>query len=376
MKLLLKLSDIPLCSRVLIYGSGNAGLKFRQVLEQFRSDVSVVGYLDSFASGETGGFPIYRFEGIAPELLRDCQILVVSCFWREIEIELQKQTDSYLVVPSRFYAHEILDILASQTEPANAGLFHQYFDGSEWQQPNSQLPEVLSLFDDETDRRLYRLLTGQARTTLLEAVSDYFYRGEFGRQYFDFLDFSTVRTVIEGGVFDGYDTLEFLQKTNFNAQVHGFEPDIGSYQGGSYIAQLSEYPQVQVRPLGLWNERKELLIDPCPAASQLVAAGGATDSGNLLKVDVVDIDSFVAEQGIDKVDLIKMDIEGAEMEALEGAARVIAEHKPQLAICLYHKKEHLIDIPLYLKKLNPGYRFRLGHYNADHTETVLYALVD
>jgi len=71
-----------------------------------------------------------------------------------------------------------------------------------------------------------------------------------------------------------------------------------------------------------------------------------------------------------------MDIEGAELEALQGAARVIAEHKPQLAICLYHKKEHFIDIPLYLKKLNPDYRFRLGHYNADHTETVLYALVN
>ena len=378
MKLLLRLSDIPPAQQILIYGSGQAGDKFRQVLERFRPDLSFVGYLDSFNPGTKDDVPIYKFADLGSEFLRNCQVLVVSSFWRDIEVALARRTSNYLVVPSRFYQPDILNILARHAEPSDADLFYQYFDGNEWGQQGSLLNDVLSLFETESDRYLYRLLTAafSNQRPLLEGISEYFYQGGFGRQYFEFLNFPLINTILEGGVFNGYDTLEFLKQTDFTAEIHGFEPDIDSYRNGVFISNLREYSQVQIRPLGLWNAHKNLLLNPCPASSQLIAAGGEEMAHGLLEVEVIDIDNFVAEHRINKVDLIKMDIEGAEMEALQGAEKVIAEHQPQLAICIYHKKEHFIDIPLYLKQLNPDYRFRLGHYNADHTETVLYALVD
>jgi len=73
---------------------------------------------------------------------------------------------------------------------------------------------------------------------------------------------------------------------------------------------------------------------------------------------------------------IKMDIEGAELEALKGAKRIIKTYKPDLAICVYHDPIHLVEIPLYLKELVPEYKFYLRKYGEQAlTELVLYATV-
>ncbi len=69
-----------------------------------------------------------------------------------------------------------------------------------------------------------------------------------------------------------------------------------------------------------------------------------------------------------------MDIEGAEMGALAGAAGVIAEFKPRMAISGYHKPEDLWEIPARIKALNPAYELTFGHHTPTGWESVFYAL--
>lgn len=71
---------------------------------------------------------------------------------------------------------------------------------------------------------------------------------------------------------------------------------------------------------------------------------------------------------------IKMDIEGAEVEAIEGAAQIIERHQPLLAICVYHRQDHLWRIPLLIHSLRPDYRFFLRPHEADGYDTVCYAV--
>ncbi len=71
-----------------------------------------------------------------------------------------------------------------------------------------------------------------------------------------------------------------------------------------------------------------------------------------------------------------MDIEGAELEALQGAKNTIQRFLPKLAICIYHKPKDIIEIPLYIKKIAPRYNLYLRHYSNFHSETVLYAVVE
>ena len=77
--------------------------------------------------------------------------------------------------------------------------------------------------------------------------------------------------------------------------------------------------------------------------------------------------------GDKRVTLLKMDIEGAELDALCGAQETILRDKPFLAICAYHRQGDVIAIMDFLHKLVPEYRFWLRHYAPFATETVLYA---
>lgn len=67
-----------------------------------------------------------------------------------------------------------------------------------------------------------------------------------------------------------------------------------------------------------------------------------------------------------------MDIEGAELSALEGGIGTIKKCRPQLAISIYHSDEDFINIPLFLNDILENYKFKIGHYHPSLCETILY----
>lgn len=86
------------------------------------------------------------------------------------------------------------------------------------------------------------------------------------------------------------------------------------------------------------------------------------------------IDDMVNQQGLSKVDFIKMDIEGAELSALKGAEQTIRLYKPKLAISVYHRPDDLITIPAYIQSINSDYEFYLDYYTIVGDEIMLYAI--
>ncbi len=84
------------------------------------------------------------------------------------------------------------------------------------------------------------------------------------------------------------------------------------------------------------------------------------------------LDSLVKEGVIPKINYIKMDIEGAELSAIKGAQSSIQKFRPKLAISLYHKRNDIFEIPLYIAKNFPFYEMFIEHYTIHAEETVLY----
>lgn len=127
--------------------------------------------------------------------------------------------------------------------------------------------------------------------------------------------------------------------------------------------------RIEVIPLALWDKSGEeinySLNGPATALKN--------DPQGNFKVATITIDDFVKEKRLPKVNFIKMDIEGAELKALRGAEQTLRNHKPALAISLYHKDEDFIEIPQYLNSLNLGYKFYLEHFTIYRSETILFA---
>lgn len=101
-----------------------------------------------------------------------------------------------------------------------------------------------------------------------------------------------------------------------------------------------------------------------------------TDDPSALQVETFKIDDLVAAGDFPRIDFIKMDIEGAELEALKGSESVLRQFKPKLAITVYHDFKDFWTIPQYLDSLCLGYRFYLRHFTIHAEETVLFAVAE
>ena len=85
------------------------------------------------------------------------------------------------------------------------------------------------------------------------------------------------------------------------------------------------------------------------------------------------IDDIVARNDVPRLDFIKMDIEGSEPAALEGARETILRFRPKLAIAIYHKASDFVGIPNWILDLNIGYRIFIDHFTIHSEETVCFA---
>lgn len=120
---------------------------------------------------------------------------------------------------------------------------------------------------------------------------------------------------------------------------------------------------------GVWSEAGvQYFQSASPLATSGKIVSGEVD--RLQKINVDKLDNIINE----KIDLLKMDIEGAELPALKGAETLMLTSRPILAISVYHSLDDFVDIPLYLQALLADYSFFLKHHSSGIGETVLYGI--
>ena len=113
------------------------------------------------------------------------------------------------------------------------------------------------------------------------------------------------------------------------------------------------FHDVEIRQKGAGRESGWMFVQPNadPSANRL------SDTGGGQRAQIVALDDDLEETPT----LIKMDIEGAEQSALLGSQRIIREHHPKLAVCVYHGYEDLWKIPVLIDTMYPDYQFFLRH---------------
>lgn len=125
--------------------------------------------------------------------------------------------------------------------------------------------------------------------------------------------------------------------------------------------QEIEARRVIVYPKGVWDKDDFLTLNVDPqnsaADSFLIQRQGAQA---VEKVPLTTIDKLAAELNLERVDYIKMDIEGAEPNAITGARQTITKHHPRLALSAYHAPDHPQTLPRMVKEIWAGYRMACG----------------
>lgn len=181
--------------------------------------------------------------------------------------------------------------------------------------------------------------------------------------------------IIDAGAFIGDTGVYFHHKLGGRCQVHSFE-----LLDENLALLVHNFERNGVRD-GQVVINKLALTDR--TGDEIVIADGATQgstsifgkSGQGTKVQTITLDDYVMRLNLEKVDFIKMDIEGAELQALAGARQTIQHFRPKLAICLYHKWNDAFTIPQAIHATGVDYSFTFKWVQLkDGWEAILLAI--
>jgi FkbM family methyltransferase len=171
---------------------------------------------------------------------------------------------------------------------------------------------------------------------------------------------------IDCGAYDGDSIRSFLdQPINTFQKVYGFEPDPANF------SKLEQ--DVSMRP-----ERESITLQ-CAAVGAhngtVTFSGDGNEASSVGKGDIV-VNCVTLDEALSGTapTYVKMDIEGAELDALNGARGTIQKHFPVLAICSYHVQNHLWKIPLLIQSIRSNYRFFLHPHLLEGWDLVCYAI--
>ena len=186
-----------------------------------------------------------------------------------------------------------------------------------------------------------------------------------GMQYFpnDIISISNHEIFVDCGAYTGDTFTEFLKISKGEySKYYGWEPDSKNFAVLKKLAD--QHPRLIPINYGVYSSYQKMNFSE---------SHGRTDSvlqtNGDMSIEVNSIDNICTD-----ATFIKMDIEGAELEALEGADSTIQNNAPTLAISIYHRPEHLYKIPLLINKINPKYKLFVRHHSTISNELVLYAV--
>lgn len=358
-------------AKIAIYGAGEVGVKmYHDILEQ-RKDVSVKYFIDTYKTGDVEGVEIFPFSQV--DTLKDIDLVVAST------------RKDYSLVMNIFQYYNI-DFLAEER------FIEFYYRNDNKFLNDENFDKILNIFQDEQDRELLKLVFSSRTCMVNDAMVDYAYQNHglrryynarnIYKQYVDKLVLDKIKVIYDLGFFDGRNFLAFDKFMPNLEKIYAFEAIYDIAKNPAMDAILKRSNKIEIINSAVADKDGEAVF----------CLNNALLSGSVLKdvstkkhdsekytdlerkVKLTSIDNYFSNNNIKAPDLIKMDIEGAELPAIKGAMNVINKFRPQLAISIYHSDFDFVNIPIFLSENLSDYTFKLGHYSRDNSETVFYAI--
>lgn len=365
-----KFEELAIEKDVVLFGSGEYCMRF---MNRIGSLTDRIKFICENNNQKQGG-KLYGIPIVSPEKLKNmnaANTLIVITIENNVE-EVHKQILSmgdYIIMTSRILINDIFSTTAEE-------LFNN----------QESINKVSGLLYDKISREIFkeiikrRMLYGECDFSDLVIKGDAEYRVPI--MYGESKPENEV--ILDCGAYNG-DTLKKFTDTFGPAlkRIYTFEcmeesldklrQSVIHVKNGKYV------PDIVVLPYALSDHDGKMTLAETakPNGSFLIDnrafAKEALYESNYVEVDVSTIDNLIPKE--ERVTLIKMDIEGSEYEAIQGAKHVIQACKPKLAISIYHSGQDYYRLPLLVKELVPEYKIAIRHHNKNHCDTDMYCWI-
>ena len=321
----LKNSDKP----IVLYGMGNGADK---ILERFAQKGIVCA--DIFASDEfVRG---HSFHGMRVKTYRE-----IEQKYGDFIVVLAFATSRPEMLARIFSLAERHTVLAPDVPVAGITLFSREF----YFLHQKQFEKAFSLLIDEQSRECYERIINFKIGGDIRLLKPFF---EKERVYKELLQLQE-ETIVDLGAYDGDTIREFAAADSCYKKIFAFEPDEKNFK--KLLKRCAGLRDIHPCNLGAWDAEETAFFGAEASRNSAVAVKGK-------EVKLSSVDREIHEP----ITLLKMDIEGSELKAIEGARRTIKEYKPKLYICAYHRSEDMFAIPLKIYEICPEYRFWFCHH--------------
>ena len=316
---------------VMIYGMGNGAEKIISTLNTYQITVSEIFASDEFVRGHSFlGYKVLKYSEVC-EKYDDFNVVLAFATHIENVIENIKKINS---------EHKVF---APDVPVAGGGLFTREYV----KEHNDDFDFVYEHLADEKSKKDYIDILNFKVSGKVDYLLNSFCDKE--SIYRNILKLNDSESIVDLGAYDGDTIREFTAYTKgkYN-KIIALEPDAKSYK--KLIKNTAEMKNLETYNMGAWNEKDTLIFAKEQSRNSHISASG-------VPVKVTDIDSLIDCP----VTMIKMDIEGSEMKALDGAKRIIKTYLPKLYVCAYHRNEDLFALGKKILSLNDKYTLYFRH---------------
>lgn len=172
------------------------------------------------------------------------------------------------------------------------------------------------------------------------------------------------------GSYDGAEIMIFAERAKYHfKEVHAFEPDHENFikltnNINRYIAQSGE-KSIYCHELGVFNQDGYLHAEGYGDGVSITEQAGVSGSG----LHVCKLDSILNELGH-----LRLEIEGAELQALQGASGLIKKFRPTMTVAAYHLATDFLDLLKFMEETDLNYQLSLRHQSLEPGVLCIYAI--
>ena len=357
----LKKENVSIGKNVVIYGAGNFGQKCANILK--KEGHNILYFIDK-EKYKTCAY-IDDIEVISIEDKRldqtfrantECIIGIFNAYvdLYLIEKELQNHKFKSIINPLAFY----------DTFSEKIGDYFWLSAKKQYHAYEEQIVKSYDLLEDTFSKELFKNILLYRFTNSLDVIQA---PQNVLIQYFpkDICCKYPTLKFLDCGAYDGDTILKIIQQKLPLSSYVAFEPDIQNIKALSNNLKLNAHSKGYIYPCGVWDKTTQLRFNGGTGSSCHIS-----DSGDDI-INVVAIDEVILNS---EVNFIKMDIEGAEIQALNGAQEIIKKYEPILAISAYHKFDDLWSILETIQSFGVEYKYYMRMYEYNGFEIVYYAI--